>query len=78
MSLRLITALADDSSADAIAEAEDAVRAVIVHDFWTAIDKRDQLGALAAQYLARQIDASTPHGPRLMDEIRGLHQPAAA
>ncbi|NWF25262.1 hypothetical protein HW130_03115 [Streptomyces sp. PKU-EA00015] len=72
--LRLITA--DDDSADVLAAAEDAVRAGIVHDYWTAIDKGDQLGALAAVFLARQIDASTPHGPRLIDEL--THSAVAA
>lgn len=69
MSLRLVTPIADDPAAEVLAEAEDAVRAGIVHDYWTAIDKGDQLGALAAQYLAQQIDTSTPHGPRLLDEL---------
>ena len=65
--LRLITA--DDDSAEVLAAAEDAVRAGIVHDYWTAVDKGDRLAALQAVFLARQIDASTPHGPRLIDEI---------
>lgn len=72
--LRLLTA--DDDSADVLAEAEDAVRAGIVHDYWTAVDRGDRLGALQATFLARQIDASTPHGPRLIDEL--AHGPIAA
>jgi HD superfamily phosphohydrolase YqeK len=72
--LRLITA--DDDSADVLAAAEDAVRAGIVHDYWTAIDKGDRLAAWTARYLAEQIDASTPHGPRLLDEL--AHGPIAA
>lgn len=65
--LRLITS--DDDSADVLAAAEDAVRAGIVHDYWTAVSRSDRLGALSARYLAEQIDASTPHGTRLVDEL---------
>lgn len=72
--LHLITA--GDDPSEVLAAAEDAVRAGIVHDYWTAIDKGDRLGAWTARYLAEQIDASTPHGPRLVDEL--AHGPIAA
>lgn len=67
MSLTLISA--DDPTGEALAAAEDTVRAGIVHDYWTATAAGDQLGALAAQFMAQQVDASTPNGPRLMDEL---------
>ncbi|MGW2113754.1 hypothetical protein [Streptomyces zhihengii] len=69
MSLRLITATSDDPTAETLAAAEDNVRAGIVHDFWTAKDRGDRLAALQAEFMARQVDASTPTGPRLLDEL---------
>ena len=68
----------DSPSERALAEAEARVRAGIVDDYLTAVRRGDALGQLAAEYLARQIDASTADGPRLLDELAGLTQPAAA
>lgn len=75
MSLTLISA--DDPTGEALAAAEDNVRASIVHDYWTATAHGDLLGALAAQFMAQQIDASTPHGPRLADELHPRYDEAA-
>jgi hypothetical protein len=76
MSLTLIPS--DGPSERALAEAEAAVRAGVVSDYVTAVRTGDRLAQLAAEYLAGQIDRSTPDGPRLLDELAGLNQPAAA
>jgi hypothetical protein len=73
-----MTLIADEPTPAALAEAEAAVRAGIVTDWLTADSQGDRLGALAAEYLARQVDASTQDGPRLMDEIAALRQLSAA
>ena len=74
----LILIAADSPSERALAEAEARVRASVVADYFTAASRGDQLGMLAAEYLAAQIDSSTTDGPRLLDELAGLNQPAAA
>lgn len=76
MSLVLIPS--DGPSERELAEIEAAVRAGIVADYVVAHRLGDRLGMLAAEHLAAQIDASTPDGPRLADELAGLNQPAAA
>ncbi|MER7623922.1 hypothetical protein [Streptomyces sp. NPDC126503] len=68
----------DGPSEQQLAEIEAGVRASVVADFLTAVRTNDLLGRFAAEYLADQIDASTPDGPRLRDELAGLNQPAAA
>ncbi|MFC8273774.1 hypothetical protein ACFUJR_14875 [Streptomyces sp. NPDC057271] len=68
----------DGPSEQALAEAEAAVRAGVVADYLTAIRTGNRLGQLSAEYLAAQIDASTTDGPRLLDELADLTQPAAA
>ncbi|MFI8962073.1 hypothetical protein ACIGO8_08150 [Streptomyces sp. NPDC053493] len=68
----------DGPSDRQLAEVEAGVRASVVADYLTAQRAGDQTGLLAAEYLAAQIDNSTPDGPRLLDELAGLTQPAAA
>ncbi|MFD3532063.1 hypothetical protein [Streptomyces sp. NPDC058664] len=68
----------DGPSEQQLAEIEAGVRAGVVTDFLTAQSKGDSLGQLAAEYLAEQIDASTPDGPRLADELDALRYSAAA
>lgn len=68
----------DGPSPQQIAEIEAGVRAGVVADYLAADRRGDLLGRLAAEYLAARIDESTPDGPRLLDELAGLHQPAAA
>lgn len=68
----------DGPSPQQIAEIEAGVRAGVVADYLTAVRTGSLLDQLAAEYLAARIDESTPDGPRLVDELAGLHQPAAA
>lgn len=68
----------DGPSESELAEIEASVRAGVVADYLTAVRRGDRLGQLAAEHLAAQIDQSTPDGPRLLDELAGLNQPAAA
>lgn len=69
---------ADEPLPQALAEAEARIRASIVTDYAAAVARRDYPAALIAEDLAAKVDASTPDGPRLLDELAGLHQPAAA
>ncbi|GAA2803214.1 hypothetical protein [Streptomyces showdoensis] len=73
-----LLALSDGPSENELAGIEAAVRASIVADYLKAARRGDRLGQLAAEHLAAQIDASTPDGPRLLDELADLTQPAAA
>ncbi|MGW0032102.1 hypothetical protein ACWDXD_20030 [Streptomyces sp. NPDC003314] len=68
----------DGPSEQQLAEIEAGVRAGIVADYLAAVRAGNVLDQLAAEYLAAQIDQSTPDGPRLADELADLHQPAAA
>lgn len=68
----------DGPSERELAEIEASVRAGVVADYVIAVRVGDRLGQLAAEHLAKQIDASTADGPRLLDELAGLNQPAAA
>ncbi|MZE56145.1 hypothetical protein GTY86_33725 [Streptomyces sp. SID5770] len=68
----------DGPSEQQLAEIEAGVRASVVADYLTAQRTGDRLALLAAEYLAARIDESTPDGPRLIDELAGLNQPAAA
>ncbi|MEU8525278.1 hypothetical protein AB0C77_06695 [Streptomyces sp. NPDC048629] len=69
---------ADGPFEQALAEAQARVRAGIVDDYLKAVRTGDHIGQLAAKEMAAQIDASTLDGPRLLDELAGLNQPAAA
>ncbi|MEV4424038.1 hypothetical protein AB0K23_01415 [Streptomyces sp. NPDC049602] len=68
----------DGPSEQELAEIEATVRAGVVADYLTAVRTGNLLDQLSAEYLAKQIDQSTPDGPRLLDELAGLNQPAAA
>ena len=59
----------DGPSEQALADAEAAVRAGIVRDYYAAVRTGDRLAQLAAEYLAVQVDNATPDGPRLVDEL---------
>ncbi|MEK9524040.1 hypothetical protein MIU24_32405 [Streptomyces venezuelae] len=67
-----------DGPSEQLAEIEAAVRASVVTDFLTALRTGNRLGLLEAEYLAAQIDKSTPDGPRLTDELDAIRQPTAA
>lgn len=68
----------DGPSERQLAEIEAGVRAGVVTDFLAAQSRGDSLGQLEAEYLAAQIDRSTPDGPRLLDEIAALTYRTAA
>ncbi|MFH8627781.1 hypothetical protein ACH4A8_38840 [Streptomyces vietnamensis] len=74
----LVLIPSDGPSEQELAEIEAAVRAGVVADYLAALRTGNALDQLAAEYLAKQIDQSTPDGPRLLDELAGLTQPAAA
>jgi hypothetical protein len=67
-----------DGPSEQLAEIEASVRASVVTDFLTAWSRGDNLGQLEAEYLAAQIDRSTPDGPRLSDELDAIRQSTAA
>ena len=68
----------DGPSESELAEIEASLRAGVVADYLLAVRTGNRLDQLAAEHLAAQIDASTPDGPRLLDELADLTQPAAA
>ncbi|MFE7580768.1 hypothetical protein ACFU5Y_04270 [Streptomyces gardneri] len=68
----------DGPSEQQLAEIEAGVRASVITDFLKAQQKGNSLGQLEAEYLAAQIDRSTPDGPRLLDELDALRQSTAA
>ena len=73
-----ILILSDGPSENELAEIEASLRAGVVADYVIAVRCGDRLGQLPAEHLAAQIDASTPDGPRVLDELADLNQPAAA
>ena len=75
---KLVLIPSDGPSEQELAEIEATVRAGVVADYLTAVRTGNLLDQLSAEYLAAQIDQSTPDGPRLLDELAGLNQPAAA
>jgi len=75
---KLVLIPSDGPSERQLAEIEASVRAGVVADYLTAVRTGNLLDQLSAEYLAAQIDQSTPDGPRLLDELAGLSQPAAA
>ncbi|WP_030319635.1 hypothetical protein [Streptomyces flavochromogenes] len=66
-----------DGPSEQLAQIEASVRASVVTDFLAAQQKGNLLGQLAAEFLASQIDDSTPDGPRLTDELDALRNLAA-
>lgn len=70
--------ISSDGPSEQLAEIEASVRASVVTDFLKAWSRGDNLGQLAAEYLAGQIDDSTPDGPRLSDELDAIRQSVAA
>ncbi|MFE7510161.1 hypothetical protein ACFU8I_02870 [Streptomyces sp. NPDC057540] len=68
----------DGPSEQQIAEIEAGIRAGVVADYLAAVRTGNLLDQLSAEYLAKQIDQSTPDGPRLLDELADLNLPAAA
>jgi hypothetical protein len=68
----------DGPSEQQLAEIEAGVRASVITDFLKAQQQGDSLAQLEAEYLAAQIDRSTPDGPRLLDELAALTRPSAA
>ncbi|MEU2236156.1 hypothetical protein [Streptomyces vietnamensis] len=74
----LVLIPSDGPSEQELAEIEAAVRAGVVADYLAALRTGNALDRFAAEYLAERIDASTPDGPRLRDELDGLNLPAAA
>ena len=69
---------ADDPSESVIAEAEAAVRAGFIADYLAALRTRDVITLDRLGYEIGLYDAANPEQPPLMDEIHGLHTPAAA
>ncbi|MFC9287236.1 hypothetical protein [Streptomyces sp. NPDC057052] len=65
---------ADDPFEQIVAQAEAAVRAGYIADYLAA----DQATRAWIRYEVEMYDAANPAQPPLMDEIRGLHLPAAA
>ncbi|GGX40460.1 hypothetical protein [Streptomyces noursei] len=53
-------------------------RIAVLNEYRDAVAKGDLDRQLGIQIAAVDLDQNDPDGPRLMDEIRGLHQPAAA
>ncbi|MEE4419551.1 hypothetical protein [Streptomyces bugieae] len=53
-------------------------RIAYLNEYRDALHKDDLDRQLGLQLAALDLDQADPDGPRLMDEIRGLHQPAAA
>ncbi|MFJ3812260.1 hypothetical protein ACIPWE_38595 [Streptomyces sp. NPDC090073] len=75
--LTLITS-ASRPSQPAIDEAEAAVRAQYVSHYLTDTRRGDVIARDWTLYEIEMYDAANPSLPPLMDEIRGLHLPAAA
>jgi hypothetical protein len=50
----------------------------LITQYLTARKNRDRMAMLRIEQQAADYDQHNPFGPRLIDEIRGLHQPAAA
>ncbi|GES27895.1 hypothetical protein AB0G60_02765 [Streptomyces angustmyceticus] len=53
-------------------------RIAYLNEYRHAVAKNDLPRQLEIQLAAIDLDQADPDGPRLMDEIRGLHQLAAA
>ncbi|WP_328941551.1 hypothetical protein OG259_07710 [Streptomyces sp. NBC_00250] len=75
---KLVLIPSDGPSEQQLAEIEAGVRASVITDFLKARSRGDSLAQLEAEYLAAQIDRSTPDGPRLSDELDALRQSTAA
>lgn len=82
--LRLIAADLDAYEAERFqrdaeaAEASRQARLDLATYYEIAVNKGDHDQVRYIEALAADIDKHNPHGPRLLDEIRGLHQLAAA
>ncbi|WP_435643849.1 hypothetical protein ACR9VJ_26340 [Streptomyces sp. H49] len=66
---------AEDPFEAIVAKSEGAVRAGFISDYLAATNAIDRAHIA---YEVTLYDAANPDEPPLMDEIRGLHQPAAA
>lgn len=66
---------ADDPFETVVAQAEAAVRAGFIADYLAA---GTTIGRAHVAYEVALYDAANPDHEPLMDEIRGLHLPAAA
>ncbi|MFE6785166.1 hypothetical protein ACFVFF_23205 [Streptomyces sp. NPDC057680] len=75
---KLVLIPSDGPSEQQLAQIEADVRAGVVTDFLTAWSRGNSLGQLEAEFLAAQIDRSTPDGPRLSDELDAIRQSTAA
>ena len=84
MSLHLVPSLPSEADIDAaiklirIENALDRLYADTVTQYVKGRDVSDYDAMAEALITAAALDAAHPHGPRLMDEIRGLQYPAAA
>lgn len=56
----------------------DQTRIALLAEYRDARAKNDLDRQLGVQIAAVDLDTKSPEGPRLMDELRGLHTPAAA
>ena len=78
MSLRLIISAPAATIADPIDSAEADLRARYVADYLVDSRNGDVIARDWTLYEIEMYDAANPGQPPLMDEIRGLHLPAAA
>lgn len=69
---------AEDPFEAITAKAEAAVRAGFIADYLAASRQGDLITRAWIAYEVELYDAANPDQPPLMDEIRGLHLPAAA
>ncbi|MFF4489447.1 hypothetical protein ACFY0F_23610 [Streptomyces sp. NPDC001544] len=75
----MLTLISSEDPFEAVvAKAEAAVRAGYIADYLTALRTGDVVTLNQIAYEVELLDAAHPGEPRLMDEIRGLHLPAAA
>ncbi|MEE6264909.1 hypothetical protein V2E29_04510 [Streptomyces diastatochromogenes] len=56
----------------------ESTRIAYLNEYRDAVAKGDLDRQLGIQIAAIDLDQADPDGPRLMDEIRGFRQPAAA
>lgn len=50
----------------------------LISQYLTALRTGDALEIARVEAIAADYDTHNPHGPRLLDELAGLTQPAAA
>ncbi|CAL9664712.1 hypothetical protein SUDANB1_07151 [Streptomyces sp. enrichment culture] len=72
------TLLVSEPSEPHVDEAAAAVRARYVDSYLSDVRRGDVIATDWTLYEIEMYDAANPEQPPLMDEIRGLHLPAAA